>query len=231
MTWMLVITHRILGFSIINIERCSSSFKGMFDFFSHDNAILLKRTEMVQPLMVWFSVFRVHIVTWNVGSAMPPDDISGLFSPGVSDGSTDMFIVGWDRLFFVPMSCYMFKHAAGNIWFTFRCQSDTPLKYNAGAGALAWRVGKKISRVVKSCRIIVCWLCVRRCALSLLWCVTSCLSVCPFVRLQEVNCMINKRLKDALFVDQWSELCMDTLGRSGYVLVSDQSGLKVSANF
>lgn len=49
--------------------------------------------------------------------------------------------------------------------------------------------------------------------------------------------MINKRLKDALFVDQWSELCMDTLGRSGYVLVSDvmilekcqQSGLKGSA--
>ncbi|XP_053542737.1 inositol polyphosphate 5-phosphatase K [Ictalurus punctatus] len=78
--------------------------------------------------------FRVHIVTWNVGSAMPPDDISSLFSPGVSDGSTDMFIIG----------------------------------------------------------------------------------------LQEVNSMINKRLKDALFVDQWSELCMDTLGRSGYVLVASQ---------
>lgn len=51
--------------------------------------------------------------------------------------------------------------------------------------------------------------------------------------------MISKRLKDALFVDQWSELCMDTLGRFGYVLVSDmthleksqQSGLKVSAHF
>lgn len=32
--------------------------------------------------------------------------------------------------------------------------------------------------------------------------------------------MINKRLKDALFIDQWSELCMDTLGRFSYVLVS-----------
>lgn len=32
--------------------------------------------------------------------------------------------------------------------------------------------------------------------------------------------MINKRLKDALFSDQWSELCMDTLSPSGYVLVS-----------
>ncbi|KAI4875204.1 hypothetical protein NFI96_010675 [Prochilodus magdalenae] len=78
--------------------------------------------------------FRVYIVTWNVGSAMPPDDISGLFGPRVSDGTADMFIVGF----------------------------------------------------------------------------------------QEVNSMINKRLKDVLFTDQWSELCMDTLSRFGYVLVASQ---------
>uniref|UniRef100_A0A8B9JQH4 Uncharacterized protein n=1 Tax=Astyanax mexicanus TaxID=7994 RepID=A0A8B9JQH4_ASTMX len=36
----------------------------------------------------------VYIVTWNVGSAMPPDDISGLFGPRLGDGSVDMFIVG-----------------------------------------------------------------------------------------------------------------------------------------
>ena len=42
------------------------------------------------------------------------------------------------------------------------------------------------------------------------------------LRLQEVNSMINKRLKDALFTDQWSELCMDTLSRFGYVLVSKE---------
>ncbi|XP_056146940.1 phosphatidylinositol 4,5-bisphosphate 5-phosphatase A [Lampris incognitus] len=78
--------------------------------------------------------FRVYIVTWNVGSAVPPDDITSLFGPNVSDGTTDMFIVG----------------------------------------------------------------------------------------LQEVNSMINKRLKDALFTDQWSELCMDTLSRYGYVLVASQ---------
>lgn len=41
----------------------------------------------------------------------------------------------------------------------------------------------------------------------------------PPRRLQEVNSMINKRLKDALFSDQWSELCMDTLSPFGYVLV------------
>lgn len=45
-----------------------------------------------------FYCCRVEIVTWNVGSAMPPDDISNLFSPGACDGSTDMFIVGWDAL-------------------------------------------------------------------------------------------------------------------------------------
>lgn len=32
--------------------------------------------------------------------------------------------------------------------------------------------------------------------------------------------MINKRLKDVLFTDQWSELCINTLSRFGYVLVS-----------
>ncbi|XP_028273014.1 inositol polyphosphate 5-phosphatase K [Parambassis ranga] len=78
--------------------------------------------------------FRVHIVTWNVGSAVPPDDITSLFGPNVSDGNVDMFIIG----------------------------------------------------------------------------------------LQEVNSMINKRLKDVLFSDQWSELCMDTLSPFGYVLVASQ---------
>ncbi|XP_006788873.1 inositol polyphosphate 5-phosphatase K [Neolamprologus brichardi] len=78
--------------------------------------------------------FRVYIITWNVGSAVPPDDITSLFGPNVSDGNIDMFIIG----------------------------------------------------------------------------------------LQEVNSMINKRLKDVLFSDQWSELCMDTLSPFGYVLVASQ---------
>nr|XP_033812981.1 phosphatidylinositol 4,5-bisphosphate 5-phosphatase A isoform X2 [Geotrypetes seraphini] len=39
-------------------------------------------------------------------------------------------------------------------------------------------------------------------------------------RLQEVNSMINKRLKDALFTDQWSELFMDVLSPFSYVLVT-----------
>ncbi|XP_064164553.1 phosphatidylinositol 4,5-bisphosphate 5-phosphatase A-like isoform X1 [Anguilla rostrata] len=76
--------------------------------------------------------FRVHIVTWNVGSAAPPDDIASLFGPDVADGNTDMYVVG----------------------------------------------------------------------------------------LQEVNSMINMRLKDVLFTDQWTELCMDSLSRFGYVLVT-----------
>ncbi|XP_059906072.1 inositol polyphosphate 5-phosphatase K [Gadus macrocephalus] len=78
--------------------------------------------------------FRVYIVTWNVGSAVPPVDITSLFGRDVVDGTIDMFIIG----------------------------------------------------------------------------------------LQEVNSMINKRLKDALFTDQWSELFMETLGPFGYVLVASQ---------
>lgn len=44
---------------------------------------------------------------------------------------------------------------------------------------------------------------------------------CFSSRLQEVNSMINKRLKDALFTDQWSEVCMERLSPFGYVLVSN----------
>ncbi|XP_044053303.1 phosphatidylinositol 4,5-bisphosphate 5-phosphatase A [Siniperca chuatsi] len=78
--------------------------------------------------------FRVHIITWNVGSAMPPDDITSLLGLNVGDGNTDMYIIG----------------------------------------------------------------------------------------LQEVNSMINKRLKDVLFTDQWSEVCMERLSPFGYVLVTSQ---------
>lgn len=78
--------------------------------------------------------FRVHIITWNVGSAMPPEDITSLLGLNVGDGNTDMYIIG----------------------------------------------------------------------------------------LQEVNSMINKRLKDVLFTDQWSEVCMDALSPFGYVLVTSQ---------
>uniref|UniRef100_A0A669EFQ3 Phosphatidylinositol 4,5-bisphosphate 5-phosphatase A n=1 Tax=Oreochromis niloticus TaxID=8128 RepID=A0A669EFQ3_ORENI len=80
-----------------------------------------------------FSI-RVHIITWNVGSATPPDDITSLLGLNVGDGNTDMYIIG----------------------------------------------------------------------------------------LQEVNSMINKRLKDALFTDQWSEVCMERLSPFGYVLVTSQ---------
>ncbi|KAF5929122.1 hypothetical protein HPG69_019142 [Diceros bicornis minor] len=79
--------------------------------------------------------FRITVVTWNVGTAMPPDDVTSLLHLG--SGSDD---------------------------------SD-------GADMIA-------------------------------------------IGLQEVNSMISKRLKDALFTDQWSELFMDALGRFNFVLVS-----------
>lgn len=37
---------------------------------------------------------RVHIITWNVGSATPPDDITSLLGLNVGDGNTDMYIIG-----------------------------------------------------------------------------------------------------------------------------------------
>uniref|UniRef100_A0A8C9R0A8 Phosphatidylinositol 4,5-bisphosphate 5-phosphatase A n=1 Tax=Scleropages formosus TaxID=113540 RepID=A0A8C9R0A8_SCLFO len=95
-------------------------------------ALSVAGTADTQPQVV--EDFRVHIITWNVGSAVPPDDITSLLGLNVSDGNTDMYIVG----------------------------------------------------------------------------------------LQEVNSMINKRLKDAFFTDQWSEVFMDTLSPFGYVLVTSE---------
>uniref|UniRef100_A0A4X2KR57 Phosphatidylinositol 4,5-bisphosphate 5-phosphatase A n=1 Tax=Vombatus ursinus TaxID=29139 RepID=A0A4X2KR57_VOMUR len=77
--------------------------------------------------------FRITIVTWNVGTAMPPDDVTSLLHQNGDDsGGSDMIAIG----------------------------------------------------------------------------------------LQEVNSMINQRLKDALFTDQWSELFMDALGPFNFVMVS-----------
>ncbi|XP_036592902.1 phosphatidylinositol 4,5-bisphosphate 5-phosphatase A [Trichosurus vulpecula] len=77
--------------------------------------------------------FRITIVTWNVGTAMPPDDVTSLLHQnGDDNGGSDMIAIG----------------------------------------------------------------------------------------LQEVNSMINQRLKDALFTDQWSELFMDALGPFNFVMVS-----------
>ncbi|XP_021567093.1 phosphatidylinositol 4,5-bisphosphate 5-phosphatase A isoform X2 [Carlito syrichta] len=78
--------------------------------------------------------FRITVVTWNVGTAMPPDDVTSLLHLGGGDDSdaADMIAIG----------------------------------------------------------------------------------------LQEVNSMLNKRLKDAFFTDQWSELFMDALGPFNFVLVS-----------
>ncbi|KAM4808559.1 phosphatidylinositol 4,5-bisphosphate 5-phosphatase A isoform 2-T2 [Rhinophrynus dorsalis] len=74
--------------------------------------------------------FRIYVITWNVGCAVPPTDLTSLLCLNAGDGKTDMFVIG----------------------------------------------------------------------------------------LQEVNSMINKRLKDALFSDQWSEVFMDVLSPFSYVL-------------
>ncbi|OCU01598.1 inositol polyphosphate 5-phosphatase K [Xenopus laevis] len=76
--------------------------------------------------------FRIYVITWNVGCAVPPSDLTSLLCLNARDDKIDMFVIG----------------------------------------------------------------------------------------LQEVNSMINKRLKDALFSDQWSEVFMDVLSPFSYVLVS-----------
>ncbi|XP_078278014.1 phosphatidylinositol 4,5-bisphosphate 5-phosphatase A isoform X2 [Rhinoraja longicauda] len=78
--------------------------------------------------------FSMQIITWNVGSAVPPDDVTSLLELNSTNGRIDMYVIG----------------------------------------------------------------------------------------LQEVNSMINKRLKDAIFTDQWSELFMDTLRPFGYVLLTSE---------
>ncbi|XP_065548480.1 phosphatidylinositol 4,5-bisphosphate 5-phosphatase A [Lathamus discolor] len=79
------------------------------------------------------SSFRITVVTWNVGTAMPPDDVTSLLHLNTGEtNDVDVIAIG----------------------------------------------------------------------------------------LQEVNSKINKRLKDALFTDQWSELFMDVLSPFHFVLVS-----------
>ncbi|XP_060105209.1 phosphatidylinositol 4,5-bisphosphate 5-phosphatase A isoform X2 [Heteronotia binoei] len=92
---------------------------------------LLGRWNKPKPKPV--NEFRITVVTWNVGTAMPPSDVTSLLHLDPEDSNdTDMVAIG----------------------------------------------------------------------------------------LQEVNSMINKRLKDALFTDQWSELFMEVLSPFNFVLVS-----------
>ncbi|XP_063171882.1 phosphatidylinositol 4,5-bisphosphate 5-phosphatase A [Candoia aspera] len=86
-----------------------------------------------QPQTKQDKEFRITVVTWNVGTSMPPSDVTSLLHLNTGDSTdTDMIAIG----------------------------------------------------------------------------------------LQEVNSMINKRLKDALFTDQWSELFMEVLSPFNFVLVS-----------
>lgn len=64
---------------------------------SQDSAVSLKgvweiSVQCVNATPVFSN--RVHIITWNVGSATPPDDITALLGLNVGDGNTDMYIIG-----------------------------------------------------------------------------------------------------------------------------------------
>ncbi|KAL1274252.1 hypothetical protein QQF64_027066, partial [Cirrhinus molitorella] len=60
--------------------------------FHPQRALSVAGTADTQPQVV--EDFRVHIITWNVGSAMPPEDITSLLGLNVGDGNTDMYIIG-----------------------------------------------------------------------------------------------------------------------------------------
>lgn len=48
----------------------------------------------MRVIKMCYYYYRLHIITWNVGSATPPDDISSLLGLNVGDGNTDMYIIG-----------------------------------------------------------------------------------------------------------------------------------------
>lgn len=160
---------------------------------------------------VCFIPFRVHIVTWNVGSSIPPDDITSLFGPGVENGSTDMFVVGWECLkccivlfSYIPSIVVdeLINLPLHSLWvFSFPCHFCHLALFVLVLKVFFYPSYSPLSFFLSA---------------SVLF---------SLFRLQEVNSMINKRLKDALFTDQWSDLCMDTLSRFGYVLVSMKSNI------
>lgn len=160
---------------------------------------------------------RVHIITWNVGSATPPDDITSLLGLNVGDGNTDMYIIGWVLcgaavIQFLPRKnrkCPFMSTCLISTLQTMPLMSgQTPFSPYGYDFLPLINPQSHYPLISSSYRSVCCWpLCVVVCHLS--------------SRLQEVNSMINKRLKDVLFTDQWSEVCMERLSPFGYVLVSN----------
>lgn len=154
----------------------------------------------------------MHIITWNVGSATPPDDITSLLGLNVGDGNTDMYIIGW---VFCSVGCKRFSHIKVLMYVPMSDigtavtneQSDSVLSA-CGSNSLPFIYPSLHGQASSPLRTLSA---LDPCAL---FCHLS-------SRLQEVNSMINKRLKDVLFMDQWSEVCMERLSPFGYVLVSN----------
>lgn len=158
---------------------------------------------------------RVHIITWNVGSATPPDDITSLLGLNVGDGNTDMYIIGW-----VWCSCHRLHIIVLYFFFSswkMITKVDSYLKHNeVSTHGYYFLYLSSHCYITKSSTYQLLFY------TYLLLNPLNVVTVCHFpLRLQEVNSMINKRLKDVLFTDQWSEVCMERLSPFGYVLVSN----------
>lgn len=81
-------------------------FSGLANRFGIDrNFVLRMFLELVacphfnfSIVFVWFLfVFRLHLVTWNVGTASPPPDVASLLQLNSLGPSTDMYVIGWVR--------------------------------------------------------------------------------------------------------------------------------------
>lgn len=42
----------------------------------------------------WFFTPRLHVVTWNVGTAQPPDDVSSLLLLDSEGAAPDVYVIG-----------------------------------------------------------------------------------------------------------------------------------------
>ncbi|XP_030088092.2 phosphatidylinositol 4,5-bisphosphate 5-phosphatase A isoform X1 [Serinus canaria] len=130
--------------------------------------------------------FRITVVTWNVGTAMPPNDVTSLLHLNTGEtNDVDMIAIGEQE----ALSAYRYEVEKPDLPPGLPASSQL----QGHIGVKADTAGAVLEPAPQSPQ--------------------------PY-RLQEVNSKINKRLKDALFTDQWSELFMDVLSPFHFILVS-----------
>lgn len=57
-------------------------------------------------------VFRLHLVTWNVGTASPPPDVTSLLQLNSLGPTTDMYVIGW--VYIKELALWVYCKTAGS---------------------------------------------------------------------------------------------------------------------